>query len=100
MLPALEASADLNTRLAAIITRLRGWRAHPVRPRMPFSAKETQILSLLAEGQSNKAIAQGMDISENTVKFHLKHIFAKFGVDSRTAAMAAALRLGLVGPSR
>lgn len=99
LLPALEACADIDTHLAAIITRLRGWRAHPVRPRMPFSAKETQILFLLAEGQSNKAIAQGMDISENTVKFHLKHIFAKLGVDNRTAAMAAALRLGLVGPS-
>ncbi|MFV3016811.1 helix-turn-helix domain-containing protein, partial [Pseudomonas sp. KHB2.9] len=59
---------------------------------------ETQILALLAEGQSNKAIAQAMDISENTVKFHLKHVFAKLGVDNRTAAMAAALRLGMLTP--
>lgn len=100
LLPALEACIDTKTCLAAIITRLRGWRAHPVRPHMPFSAKETQILALLAEGQSNKAIAQGMDISENTVKFHLKHIFTKLCVDSRTAAMAAALRLGVVAPPR
>lgn len=99
LLPALEACVDSPICLAPVITRLRGWRAHPVRPRMPFSAKETQILSLLAQGQSNKAIAQGMDISENTVKFHLKHIFAKLGVENRTAAMAAALRLGVVTPS-
>ncbi|MGY1878478.1 LuxR C-terminal-related transcriptional regulator [Pseudomonas reactans] len=98
LLPALEACVDINGRLTAIITRLRGWRAHPVRSRMPFSAKETQILSLLVEGQTNKAIAQGMDISENTVKFHLKHIFSKLRVDNRTSAIAAALRLGVVGP--
>lgn len=94
VLPALEAADSQHN----VITRLRGWRAHPVRPRMPFSAKETQIITLLAEGQSNKAIAQGLDISENTVKFHLKHIFTKLCVDNRTAAMAAALRLGLLDP--
>lgn len=99
VLPALESCAESNGSLPAIITRLRGWRAHPVRPRLPFSPKEMQILTLLAEGQSNKAIAQGMDISENTVKFHLKHIFAKLCVDNRTAAIAATLRLGLWTPS-
>jgi LuxR family maltose regulon positive regulatory protein len=98
VLAALEACSDNHSRHSTVITRLRGWRAHPVRPRTPFSAKETQILALLAEGQSNKAIAQAMAISENTVKFHLKHVFAKLGVDSRTAAMAAALRLGMLTP--
>lgn len=96
VLAALESCADISARYGTIITRLRGWRAHPVRPRLPFSAKETQILTLLAEGQSNKAIALAMAISENTVKFHLKHVFTKLGVDNRTAAMAAALRLGLL----
>lgn len=96
ILPALEACTDLSHRHQAIITRLRGWRAHPVQARVPFSGKETQILSLLAAGQSNKAIAQSLDISENTVKFHLKHIYNKLDVTSRTAAMAAALRLGLL----
>ncbi|TFY89156.1 LuxR family transcriptional regulator [Pseudomonas kairouanensis] len=100
VLPALEACTSTHTALHSIVTRLRGWRAHPVRPRLPFSPKEMQILTLLAEGQSNKAIAQGMDISENTVKFHLKHIFTKLCVDNRTAAMAAAVRLGLVSPMR
>lgn len=96
ILTALEACTNTAHNQHAIITRLRGWRAHPVRSRMSFSAKETQILTLLAQGQSNKAIALAMDISENTVKFHLKHVFTKLCVDSRTAAMAAALRLGLL----
>lgn len=98
VLTALETCTDTCASQHTIITRLRGWRAHPVRPRTPFSAKETQILTLLAEGQSNKAISQAMAISENTVKFHLKHVFTKLGVDSRTAAMAAALRLGMLAP--
>ncbi|MFL1493813.1 LuxR C-terminal-related transcriptional regulator [Pseudomonas antarctica] len=96
ILAALEACAITSRSQHAIITRLRGWRAHPVRSRTSFSAKETQILTLLAEGQSNKAIAQAMDISENTVKFHLKHVFTKLCVDSRTAAMAAAIRVGVL----
>lgn len=99
LLPALEACPETLPGQAAILTRLRGWRAHPVRAHMPFSAKETQILTLLASGQPNKTIAQGLNISENTVKFHLKHIFAKLSVDNRTAAISAALRLGVLDSS-
>ena len=65
---------------------------------MPLSAKQTQVLALLASGQSNKAIAQALDISENTVKFHLKNIFAQLSVDNRTAAISAALQQGLLKP--
>ncbi len=95
LLPALEQAPHV---LPAILTRLRGWRAHPVRPKMPLSAKQTQVLALLASGQSNKAIAQALDISENTVKFHLKNIFAQLSVDNRTAAISAALQQGLLKP--
>ncbi|WQG58194.1 LuxR C-terminal-related transcriptional regulator [Pseudomonas sp. RTB3] len=98
LLPALEACPDRFPGQAAILTRLRGWRAHPARPRLHFSGKETHLLTLLGHGQSNKAIAQALDISENTVKFHLKHIFSKLSVDNRTAAISAALRLGLLDP--
>lgn len=98
LLPALEACSETFPAQAAVLTRLRGWRAHPVRPREPFSAKETQILTLLASGQPNKGIAQALDISENTVKFHLKHVYTKLAVDNRTAAIGAALRLGVIDP--
>lgn len=94
LLPALEASSTPSTLLTTIITRLRGWRSHPTPMHMALSGKEAQVLDLLASGQSNKAIALALDISENTVKFHLKHLFAKLGVDNRTAAISAAIRQG------
>ena len=56
------------------------------------------MLGLLATGQSNKTIALELDVSENTVKFHLKHLFAKLGVDNRTAAINVALRQGHLPP--
>lgn len=94
LLPVLEAWTQQTTLLPTIITRLRGWRSHPTPVQMALSGKETQVLELLASGQSNKAIALALDISENTVKFHLKHLFAKLGVDNRTAAISAAIRQG------
>ena len=94
LLPALSGYPQPSPMLATIIKRLRGWRAHPIPARTTLSAKETQVLGLLASGQSNKSIALALDISENTVKFHLKHLFAKLGVDNRTAAASAALRQG------
>lgn len=94
LLPALEAYRQQTTPLTTAITRLRGWRAHPTPAHMALSGKEAQVLELLACGQSNKVIALALDISENTVKFHLKHLFAKLGVDNRTAAITAAIRLG------
>ncbi|HEY0289338.1 MAG TPA: LuxR C-terminal-related transcriptional regulator [Pseudomonas sp.] len=96
LLPALDTCKDSLPALSRITSRLRGWRAHPVRPKAPLSAKETRIVALLASGQSNKTIAQALDISANTVKFHLKHIFAKLAVDNRAAAISAALRQGLL----
>lgn len=94
LLPALQACTKQTTLLTTIITRLRGWRSHPTSLQTALSGKEAQVLELLASGQSNKAIALALDISENTVKFHLKHLFAKLNVDNRTAAISAAIRQG------
>jgi LuxR family maltose regulon positive regulatory protein len=94
LLSALEACPQPTMLLATTITRLRGWRSHPTPVQMTLSGKEAQVLELLASGQSNKAIALALDISENTVKFHLKHLFAKLGVDNRTAAISTAIRQG------
>jgi two-component system nitrate/nitrite response regulator NarL len=62
----------------------------------PLTPREEQVLQLLAQGLSNKKIAERLAISENTAKFHVNAILAKLGVESRTEALAQAARLGLV----
>ena len=61
-----------------------------VRPREALSGREIEILKALATGASNKQLAQGLFISEATVKTHLIHIYQKLGVDNRTAAVNVA----------
>lgn len=65
-----------------------------------FSARELDVLRELCEGRSNKMIGRLLDLSENTVKFHLKRIFRKLGTESRSAAVAAAVQRGLVQTTR
>ena len=61
-----------------------------------LTARERDVLELLAHGLSNKRIAQRLEIGESTVKFHLAAIYAKLRVSSRTAAVSVAARSGLV----
>jgi DNA-binding NarL/FixJ family response regulator len=61
-----------------------------------LSARELQVLQLLAEGASNKVIARRLGITPNTAKFHVASIVAKLGAIGRTDAVARAMRLGLV----
>jgi DNA-binding NarL/FixJ family response regulator len=62
----------------------------------PLTARELEVLDLVAQGLSNKAIGQRLAISDQTVKFHLASIFGKLGVTNRTEAARSALRKGLV----
>jgi two-component system NarL family response regulator len=61
-----------------------------------LTEREVQILKLLAEGRSNRAIGQALFITESTVKSHLKSLFAKLDVTSRAEAIALAAKRGLV----
>jgi DNA-binding NarL/FixJ family response regulator len=65
-------------------------------PPIEFTARELQVLRLLAEGASNKSIARRLGITPHTAKFHVASIVAKLGATGRTDAVAKAMRLGLV----
>lgn len=62
----------------------------------PISEREREILRLVATGATNQQIAIALNISVNTVKVHLRNIFAKIGVESRTEATVYAIRTGIV----
>jgi DNA-binding NarL/FixJ family response regulator len=61
-----------------------------------LSSREVEVLGAVARGLSNRAIARSFHISEATVKTHLLHVFAKLGVDDRTAAVTTALERGII----
>jgi DNA-binding NarL/FixJ family response regulator len=65
-------------------------------PEEPLTAREIQVLELLAEGLPNKAIARRLGISDQTVKFHVASLSGKLGAANRTDAVRRAARRGLI----
>lgn len=63
-----------------------------------LTAREKQVLCLMARGLSNRAIGRVLDLSENTVSTHVRHIFDKLCVSSRTEAVILAMELSLISP--
>lgn len=63
-----------------------------------LSMREIELLELVAAGLSNKAIADKLSISENTVKYHMKNILQKLAAKNRTEAVTQAIRAGLLEP--
>ncbi|OXM71807.1 response regulator transcription factor [Amycolatopsis thermalba] len=78
----------------AVATRLMGQMRAPAREEL--SQREIEVLTLVARGGTNKDAAAKLFISEATVKTHLLHAYAKLGVKDRAAAVALALRRGLI----
>jgi len=77
----------------SVATRLLGQVRAPADP---LSARELEILRLIAQGSTNREAASRLFISEATVKSHVLHIYAKLGVNDRAAAVAVAFRRGLL----
>mgnify|MGYP003642465381 FL=1 len=75
---------------ALLVTRMR----EPAK--VSLTERETQVLALVAEGNSNRAIAAALFLSEATVKTHLIHVFEKLDVKDRTRAVTKAMELGLL----
>jgi NarL family two-component system response regulator YdfI len=84
LLPLLTDSADRTT------TRIYGELPDPM------SARELEVLQLLAQGLPNKVIANRLNISQHTVKFHVAGILSKLNAGSRTEAVTLGARRGLV----
>ncbi len=63
-----------------------------------LTGREKEVLQLLVKGQSNKAIAQALTLSEGTVKIHVSNILSKMNVSSRTEAAFQAMQKGWVSP--
>ncbi|HEX7307451.1 response regulator transcription factor [Lentzea sp.] len=78
----------------AVATRLLGQVREPALE--PLSARELDVLGLVARGSTNRAVAAALFISEATVKTHLLHVYAKLGVGDRAAAVAVAYERGLL----
>jgi DNA-binding NarL/FixJ family response regulator len=88
----LDAARDVFTRLGAApdLTGLAPDESHGL------TARELEVLRLVAAGKSNREISAELVISEHTVARHVQNIFAKLGVSSRTAATAYAFEHGMV----
>jgi Response regulator containing a CheY-like receiver domain and an HTH DNA-binding domain len=61
-----------------------------------ITARERDVLSMIGQGYSNKRIARTLEISPETVKSHVKHIFSKLDVTARSEAVSRAVSLGLL----
>ena len=76
----------------AVAARLVDALASDHRPEQPLTAREQDVLDLLARGYANKRIARELGIAEKTVKTHVSHVLAKLGVSDRTQAALYATR--------
>jgi two-component system, NarL family, response regulator YdfI len=71
-------------------------RTLPTPSQQALTPREIEVLTMLAEGLGNKAIARRLQISEHTVKFHISSIFSKLNASSRTEAVTVGARQGLI----
>jgi len=95
---AVVAAAEGRTVLsAAAQTRLaEQLRSRATDPPLPLSDRERAVLGLIADGLSAPAIGRRMHLSESTVRTHTRHLYEKLGVSERAAAVAQAMRRGLL----
>jgi DNA-binding NarL/FixJ family response regulator len=98
LLAAARAAVQGLVALDAEVARslLPGASLSEAAPSEELTPRESEVLQLLAEGLTNKAVAHRLDISEHTVKFHVNAIMSKLGAQSRTEAVVRATRLGLI----
>jgi LuxR family maltose regulon positive regulatory protein len=74
-----------------------GAAQHSNRVSDPLTARERDVIAMISQGLSNKRVARALEISPETVKSHVKHIFLKLAVGTRAEAVSRALSLELAG---
>jgi two-component system, NarL family, response regulator LiaR len=84
----------LDEKVRHVVNQLKGVPAHQAE--FMLSDREMEVLKLLVEGHSNRAIAEALFLSESTIKAHLRGIMTKFEVNDRVQVAVVALRSGLV----
>ena len=94
---AVRATARGETVLSPAVAAMMVRRASSPGP--VLTAREVEILGLLAEGLGNREMARRLLVSEATVKSHLTHVYAKLGVDSRAGAVARAIEQRIIRPA-
>ena len=94
--PTLAAARDAAIEADALLLSVRESAEEGDATIETLTAREADVLELLAEGLSNKGIAARLGISDQTVKFHLATIYGKLGTHSRTESVREAVRRGLV----
>ncbi len=80
-----------------LVTQVRNPRRAEPSSDSPLSARELEVLRLVAKGTSNREIARILFVSEATVKTHLTHLYAKLAVNDRAAAVATGYERGILG---
>lgn len=91
---ALAIVDQFKTELSSMLKSLEV--QHEQSTRAVLSPRELQVLNLVAQGHPNKEIAYQLSISPKTVQFHLKSLFTKLEVGSRTEAVTSAIKLRLI----
>jgi len=86
LLAGVRAAADGHAPLDPKVARVLLPGARPARAEESLSARELQVLRLVAKGLANKQIGRQLGITERTVKAHLGHVFRQLGVEDRTSA--------------
>ena len=86
----------LAAQCALLLKSLDAGKRAPAHPDS-LTAREVEVLRLLAAGKTNRQIAEALTISRNTVLHHVSNIYGKAGVTNRTEAATYAVRMGLTG---
>jgi DNA-binding NarL/FixJ family response regulator len=99
--PTLAAARAADVDADAVMVRLKPDTTYELKYEQeefvePLTPREVQVLELLAEGLANKAIADRLHISDQTVKFHVASIAGKLGAANRTDVVRRAVRRGLI----